>query len=297
VPSVERLKEELKDMVMDGKTPRVVLITGASSGIGKACAIHLSGKGYRVYGTSRSVRALPGTPSHETGRSAAFEMIPMDVNSEESVERAVEFIVKREKRLDVLVNCAGYGLAGAAEDTGAEEAHDQVETNFFGVFRLCRNVLPIMRRQRGGYIVNISSIGGLIGIPFQSLYSASKFALEGFTEALRTEVHQFGIRVVLIEPGDFRTGFTAHRSKAVASEENPVYKELFAKALGVMEADEMNGPTPEKIGPLLERIITTRSPKPRYRIGPASERLAVELKKVMPARLFEWAIMKYYRLR
>ncbi len=297
VPSAERSKKEMKGTIMDGKTPRIVLITGASSGIGKACALHLYKKGCRVYGTSRTAQDLPMTSVREEDRSPTFELIPMDVNSGESIERAVEFVVNREDRLDVLVNCAGYGLAGAAEDTREEEARDQVETNFFGVFRLCRSVLPIMRQQRAGYVVNVSSIGGLIGIPFQSLYSASKFAVEGFTEALRAEVHQFGIQVVLIEPGDFHTGFTAHRRKAIAAEENPVYRELFARALGVMEADEMNGSTPGKIGPLLERIITTRSPRARYRIGPASERLAVELKKVMPSRLFEWAIMKYYQLR
>jgi NAD(P)-dependent dehydrogenase (short-subunit alcohol dehydrogenase family) len=281
---------------MDEKTPRIVLITGASSGIGKASAAHLYAQGYRVYGTSRNADGFSETSSTERSTSPALELIPMDVNSDESVKRAVEYIVNREGRLDVVVNGAGYGLAGAAEDTRVDEACAQMETNFFGVFRVCKVVLPIMRRQHGGYIVNISSIGGLIGIPFQSLYSASKFAVEGFTEALRAEVRRFGIRVVMIEPGDFHTGFTAHRRRATGVEEATVYKQQFTKALGVMEADEMKGPSPERIGYLLEKIITTRSPRLRYRVGPASEKVAVELKKLIPSKLFERTIMWYYKI-
>jgi len=205
-------------------------------------------------------------------------------------------IMIREGCVDVVVNCAGYGLAGAAEDTSVDEARALMETNFFGVFRVCRAVLPVMRFQSEGYIVNISSIGGLIGIPFQSLYSASKFAVEGFTEALRAEVQRFGIRVVMIEPGDFHTGFTEHRHKAFEADENSAYKDRFEKALGVMEADEMKGPSPEKIGHLLEKIITTRSPRLRYRVGPVSEKATVELKKIMPSKLFERAIMWYYQI-
>lgn len=281
---------------MDEKVPRIVLITGASSGIGKACAAHLYEQGYRVYGTSRKAGDFPEIPSREERASPALELIPMDVNSDESVKRAMEYIMNREGRLDVVVNGAGYGLAGAAEDTQVDEARAQMETNFLGVFRVCRVVLPIMRRQHGGYIVNISSIGGLIGIPFQSLYSASKFAVEGFTEALRAEVRRFGIHVVMIEPGDFHTGFTAHRRRATGVEKATVYKDRFTTALGVMEADEMKGPSPEKIGYLLEKIITTRSPRLRYMVGPASEKIAVELKKVMPSKLFERAIMWYYKI-
>jgi len=220
----------------------------------------------------------------------------MDVTSDESVERGIKLILAHEGRLDVVVNNAGYGLSGAVEDTGIEEARAQMETNFLGVTRVCHAVLPIMRQQGGGYLVNISSIGGLIGIPFQGLYSASKFAIEGFTEALHAEVRPYGIRVVLIEPGDFRTGFTANRRKTHAAQGETIYRERFAKALGVMESDETHGATPEKVGYLLERIITTRSPRLRYMVGPVSEKIAVGLKKVMPSRLFEWAIMKYYKV-
>ncbi len=280
---------------MEVKSQRVVLITGASSGIGKACACHLSGKGYRVYGTSRRASWPSDASMEKTEQPGTFQLIPMDVTSDESVKQGVQWILEREGRLDVVVNNAGYGLAAAVEDTELEESKAQMETNFFGVVRVCRIVLPIMRRQGGGYLVSISSIGGLIGMPFQGLYSASKFAIEGLIESLRAEVKPYGIRVVLIEPGDFHTGFTANRRKTRSAQLGTVYTTRFAKALGVMEADETHGPSPEQIGYLLERIITKKSPRLRYMIGPVSEKLVVGLKKILPSRLFEWAIMMYYQ--
>ena len=275
---------------------RVVLITGASSGIGRACAHHLHRKGYKVYGTSRQAPWPSDAPVKRTDQPAMFQLIPMDVTSDESVKRGVRWILQREGHLDVVVNNAGYGLAGAVEDTELEEAKAQMETNFFGVIRLCRAVLPIMRQQGGGYLVTISSGAGLVGIPFQALYSASKFAVEGLIESLRAEVKPYGIRVVLVEPGDLHTGFTANRRKTRSAELGTVYATRFAKALGVMETDETHGPSPEQIGYLLERIITKKSPRLRYMIGRVSQKLAVGSKKVLPSGLFEWAIMKYYRL-
>ena len=281
---------------METNRQRVVLITGASSGIGEACAHHLHRKGHKVYGTSRRAPWPSDAPMERTDQPATFQLIPMDVTSDESVKQGVQWILEREGHLDVVVNNAGYGLAGAVEDTELEEAKAQMETNFFGVVRLCRGVLPIMRQQGGGYVVSISSIGGLIGIPFQGLYSASKFAVEGLIESLRAEVKPYGIRVVLIEPGDFHTGFTASRRKTRSAELGTVYATRFAKALGVMETDEMHGPSPEQVGYLLERIITKKSPRLRYMIGRVSQKLAVGSKKVLPSGLFEWAIMRYYQL-
>jgi len=281
---------------MEINRQRVVLITGASSGIGKACAEHLHQRGYRVYGTSRSASKFPDEPATVTDQSGTFHMISMDVTSDESVEQGIQWILNQERQIDIVVNNAGYGLAGAVEDTELEEAKAQLETNFFGVVRVCRAVLPGMRQQNGGYIINISSIGGLVGIPFQGFYSASKFALEGLTESLRIEVQPYGIKVVLIEPGDFNTDLTINRRKAKAAELGSVYQSKFTKALGVMEADEMHGPSPERIGFLLERIITTKSPRLRYITGPASEKLTKELKKFLPPDIFEWLLMKYYKL-
>ena len=198
---LQRVVNPLNATVVQMTGPqRVALVTGASAGIGASCAAFLAAKGYRVYGGARSAVMAEGV-----------EPLILDVTDDVSVARAIETILARESRLDVLVNNAGFGIAGAIEDTSIEEAREQFEVNFFGVLRMCRAVLPVMRRQKSGYIVNIGSIGGLIAIPFQGFYSATKFALEGFSESLRMEVRPFGIQVVLIEPGDHRTAFTQNR--------------------------------------------------------------------------------------
>ena len=269
----------------------VVLITGASSGIGKACAEHLARRGYRVFGTSRGAPFPPApTPSGQP------VMLQMDVTQDESVRRAVDFIVREAGRLDVVVNNAGFGIAGAVEDTSIEEAKSQLETNFFGVLRVCRAALPVMRAQGEGLIVNVSSLGGVIALPFQALYSASKFAVEGLTEALRLEVRPFGIRVTRIEPGDMRTGFTDQRVRVAAWTRESAYGPYAERVLQVVEHDERSGGAPEAVALLLERIIRSSNPAPRYRVGPAFQRLAAILKGILPARLFEWALAKYYRI-
>ena len=274
---------------MKAEAQPVVLITGASSGIGKICAEHLHARGYRVYGTSRRAAAAATTASD------SFQLIAMDVTSGDSVERAIQLILSREGRLDVVCNNAGDGVAGSVEDTSIEEARQQFDTNFFGVLHVCRAALPIMRRQGAGLIVNVSSLGGLVGLPFQGLYSASKFAVEGMTEVMRMEVRPFGVRVALIEPGDFRTGFTAQRRKALAAQQNGVYSERFGKALATMERDESGGADPLAVAQLLERIITSKSPRPRYKVGGFFQKLATGfLRKVLPQKLYEYLLMASY---
>ncbi len=267
---------------------RVVLITGASSGIGKACAERLADEGDRVYGTSRH-------PGQEATGSWP-RLITMDVDDDESVAAAVEEVVQAQGQLDVVVNNAGFGIAGAVEDTSIEEAKALFETNLFGVMRVCRAVLPLMRERRQGTIVNISSLGGRIGLPYQGLYSATKFALEGLTEALRMEVQSFGIKVVLIEPGDFRTGFTDNRLYAALARERSPYQEGFKRTIRVVESDERNGSSPEEIGRLLTRILSRSSPRARYSAGGLSQRAAAVLKGLLPSRTFEWMLMKYYKV-
>ncbi|WP_266157502.1 SDR family oxidoreductase [Dyella silvatica] len=271
------------------KPPRIVLITGASSGIGKSCADYLQQRGYRVYGTSRGA-AFPSAAC-----ATDVTMIPMDVGSEASVRQAVQWILAREGRLDVVVNNAGHGIAGAIEDTSIAEAQAQFDTNFFGMLRVCHATLPVLRQQGSGYLINISSIAGRIGVPFQGLYSASKFAMEGLTEVLRAEVRPYGIRVALIEPGDFHTGFTAQRSIATAAQTPGSYNQRFRTALGVMEKDETAGATPAAVARLLERIIDTPSPKLRHLVGPTAQKLSVSLlQKLLPQKTFEAIIDKYY---
>jgi len=268
---------------------KVVLITGASSGIGKACAEHLARRGYRVFGAQRQALAT------ETGASAV-EMIYMDVDDEGSVNQAIRTLLEKAGRLDVVINNAGFALMGAVEDTSIEEAKAQMETNFFGVLRVCRAVLPVMRKQGSGYLINISSLAGVLGLPFSGLYSASKFALEGMSESLRLELRRFGVRVVLVEPGDFRTQLPAKRRIARASGKNDAYRAAFAQFQTAQEKDEAKAPTPEPVAYLIERILRSRAPGLRYSVGMIGQRVVVPLKRLLPQHLFEWALCRVLAL-
>ncbi len=257
---------------------RTVLITGASSGIGRACGRHLASRGWRVFGTSRSHRE----------DADGVEMVRMDVDDETSVRQAVEDVHQRAGHIDAVINNAGIAWAGSVEDTTIEEAKAQLETNFFGVLRVCRAVLPIMRNQGSGYIVNISSLAGTFGLPFSGLYSASKFALEGVSESLRFETLRMGIHVVLIEPGDFRTQITESRRIAAAAETNDAYRDAFEYFKNKQEQDEAGAPTPEPIALLAERILNHPRPKLRYPVGMVSQKIVVPLRRILPQRAFEW---------
>jgi NAD(P)-dependent dehydrogenase (short-subunit alcohol dehydrogenase family) len=270
-------------MRMAASQKRVVLVTGASSGIGRSCAEYLAGRGYRVYGASRRPAASP-----------LVESISMDITNDAAVHEAVAAVTAREGRLDIVVNNAGISIAGAVEDTSVEEARDQFDVNFFGVLRVCRAVLPTLRAQRAGYIVNIGSIGGLVAIPYQGLYSASKFALEGLSESLRLEVRRFGVHVVLIEPGDHRTGLTGNRRPTASSQTNPAYRDRFHRAVERMAADEQRGPAPDAVARLLHRIVNNARPRLRYTVGPAPERAAIWLKRLTPYAVVEKVMGFYY---
>lgn len=274
-----------------GHVDKIVLITGASSGFGKAVTDHLVSKRYRVYGTSR--RAQIPTEGDATAYPV---MIPMDVCDDMSVKAAVTCILEREGRIDVVVNNAGLGLSGAVEDTSSDEARVQMETNFLGMHRVSRAVLPGMRLQRSGLIINIGSIGGRVAIPFQGFYSASKAAVAMLSEALRMEVAPLGIKVVLVEPGDFRTGFTDNRIITAESGNASSYRERCETAVAVMEKDERGGSEPADLALLLERIIRAKTPRPRYMIGMNSQKLIARLKSVLPASAFEKIIAAYYRI-
>jgi len=263
-------------------TQPVVLVTGASSGIGHHCAALLARKGYRVYGAARGpIRAEGVVP------------LVMDVTNKSSVRQGFEVLLAREGRIDALINNAGVGLAGALENTSVEEARQLFEVNFFSVLRACRLVLPAMRRQGAGYIVNIGSIGGLIAIPYQGIYSASKFALEGLTESLRLEVSHCGIRVTLIEPGDHRTPFTQNRRFTVSSTS---YSGPFERAIERMVADEQSGPKPESVAFLVHKVLNTRNPRLRYTTGTSSQRAAVWMKRLLPNWVTERVMRAHYRL-
>jgi NAD(P)-dependent dehydrogenase (short-subunit alcohol dehydrogenase family) len=259
-------------------TSRVALVTGASAGIGKACAERLAGAGWAVTGASR--RGTGGT---------GWTGLVMDVDEDGAVQAGVADIVKREGRVDALVAAAGWGIAGAAEDTSIAEAKAQFETNFWGCVRVVQAVLPHMRTQQRGRIVLISSLGGVIGIPFQAYYSASKFALEGFAEALAYEVAPFGVQVTLVQPGNIATDFTGKRQFAEASQAGSVYAAPLRRAVGAMERDEASGAPAALVAGTVQRVLeASRAPR-RVSVGKAGERAGLIAKRLLPFRVFEAA--------
>jgi NAD(P)-dependent dehydrogenase (short-subunit alcohol dehydrogenase family) len=267
---------------------RVALVTGASSGLGKAIAVELQAAGYRVYGTSRKA-ADKGSPY------GGFELIAMDVDQDTSVEAAIGTIVAREGGLDVVVCNAGMGIAGALEDTSSEEALAQFQTNFFGTHRVCRIALPHLRARERAHIVVVGSIAGLVAVPFQGMYTASKFALEGYCEALRMELRKTGVRVAIVEPGDFATGFTAARRPALASGQGSAYRANFEAALKVMETDETGGADPVLVGKLVRQITENDRPALRHPVGQFLQKAVACAKSFLPASLFEWLIADHYK--
>ena len=256
---------------------KVVLVTGASSGIGQAIARHLAARGWRVFGTSR----------RQASSFDGVDMLTMDVDDDNSVASAVCAIVEKTGRLDAVVNNAGWALMGPIEDTPIAEARAQMETNFFGVLRVCRAVLPIMRERRAGHIVNISSLGGVFGMPFSGIYSASKFAVEGLSESLRLETRRFGIRVVLVEPGDTRSQLPQHRRTAIPVRHTSAYQEIFDRFQAKQAQDEAKAPPPDAVAALVERILRDPRPAVRYSSGMWDQRIVLPLKRWLPYSWFE----------
>jgi NAD(P)-dependent dehydrogenase (short-subunit alcohol dehydrogenase family) len=254
---------------------KVALVTGASAGIGLACADRLATGGWTVVGASRRGTA-----------SAGWEPVVVDVDDDEAVRAAVDGVRTRYGRLDAVVLAAGWGLAGPVEMTTIADAKAQLETNFWGVVRTVQAVLPVMREQGAGRLVILSSIGGVIGIPFQAFYSASKFALEGYGEALAYEVAPFGVHVTLVQPGNFRTDFTGSRRKL--TDLGP-YADATAHAVEVMERDEVNGADPADVAKAVDRVLAARRPPRRVSVGKAGERFGIVAKRLLPHRVFERA--------
>ena len=212
----------------------------------------------------------------------------MDVDNGDSVTDGVARVVDEHGRIDALLACAGWGLAGAVEQTSILDAKAQMDTNFWGAVRATQAVLPVFRRQGGGRLVLMSSLGGVLGIPFQAFYSASKFALEGYGESLAYEVAPFNVHVTLIEPGNFKTDFTMSRRLAETPNDD-AYKIARKKAIAVMERDEINGADPITVAKLVERVLTSARPPRRASVGKLDERVGLLGKRLLPFRLFERA--------
>ena len=263
----------------------VILITGITSGFGRAMAARLNSDGHMVYGTyRRDSEQIPGVT-----------YLKADVRDEESVENAVNTVLSNEGSIDVFINNAGMGVGGPLEFTSIDDAGTQMDVNFMGMVRFLNRVVPVMRRQRHGKIICVSSIGGLMGLPYQGMYSASKFAIEGYCEALRLEVRQFGIKVTVINPGDFFTGFTAARSKNLPPEALAAYPG-YSASMASIESDERSGLQPDYLARRISRIVRKRNPANRYIIATLVQRASVILKAILPAKCFDKILGSYYEL-
>ncbi len=267
---------------------KVILVTGTSSGLGLAIAKRLAAKNHRVFGAARTPRA---------SASDGFTTLPLDVTQDESVGACVAEVLRDAGRIDAVVNNAGFGIAGAIEDTTAAEALSQFETNFFGLHRVCRAVLPHLRAQRAGNIINISSLAGRIALPFQGFYSASKFAIEAYTEALRMEIRAFGIAVSMIEPGDFATSFTAKRRMTSESIPASPYYESAARAIAIMARDEHANQDLSPVTEAVETILECRHPALRYPRANAVQRTFNALRPFLPQVIVEVLIRNTYGLK
>ncbi len=230
--------------------PRIVLVTGASSGIGRASAALLAHHRCRVFGIARTA-----PPAHD----GSFAFLPGDIRDDGSVRECVSRVLREAGRIDVLVNCAGVIVAGPAEEMLPDEIMDQIQTNLLGTMRMCQAVLPAMRKQGGGRIITVGSLAGLMGLPFQSAYSASKYGIEGYSESLQMEVQRFGIRVVVVDPGDIATEITSHRKVTRGSGSGSPYKQNFDDAMRSQAESERHGWKVERVARLIERIVRSRS--------------------------------------
>jgi NAD(P)-dependent dehydrogenase (short-subunit alcohol dehydrogenase family) len=281
------LSAESEDDMQDHQTQQtrpVAIVTGASGGIGEATARALHAAGYRVFGT---YRRPPAT------RVPEIEYLACDVTSDESVKTAVGEVVSKTGRIDLLVNNAGVGLIAGAEESSLAQAKSLFDVNLFGVIRLTQAALPIMRRQRGGRIVNISSVMGLIPAPFMALYAASKHALEGYSESLDHEIRASGVRVVLVEPAYTRTSFEGNVYRA--DQELDDYQSARANAEGVMREAMRAADSPELVASAVVKAATDANPRRRYTAGRTARQVSL-LRRFVPESAFDRSLRKQMRL-
>lgn len=259
---------------------RVAIVTGGSSGIGRCTATALAQSGCVVYELSRRDIPLKGVKHLNT-----------DVTDETSVIAAINQIAQEQGKIDIVVNCAGFGISGAVEFTEPLDAKRQFDVNLFGMVNVNKAVLPYMRRNGGGRIVNISSVAAVAHIPFQTYYSASKAAIESYTCCLANEVKPFGISVTCVQPGDIATGFTNARRKS--AEGDDIYNGRISRSVAGMEKDEQNGMRPETAGKYIAKIAIRKNVKPIYTLGMGYKCLSV-LCKILPCRLRNWIVGMLY---
>lgn len=265
---------------------KVVLITGGSSGIGKSIGDYLSFNGFVVFGTSRNPERYP---------ESKFDLVRLDVSDTDSIQDAVITVIEKSGRLDVLINNAGAGITGPVEEIPMEEIRRNFETNFFGPINVMKAVLPQMRQQRSGLIINVTSIAGYMGLPYRGIYSTSKGALELLTEAMRMEIKDFNIQMTNVAPGDFATNIAAGRFHAPLLEHSP-YKTPYGNTLNLMDAHVNAGKDPLLMAKAIHKIIMTDRPKVHYKVGEFMQKFSIVLKRILPDKVYEKMLQNHYKL-
>jgi NAD(P)-dependent dehydrogenase (short-subunit alcohol dehydrogenase family) len=265
---------------------KVVLITGGSSGIGKSIGTFLHHKGFVVYGTSRNPEKV---------LNSVFPLIALDVRNADSIHLAVAEVIATSGRLDVVINNAGVGITGPLEEIPMNEIRNNFETNFFGPIEVMKAVLPQMRVQKSGLIINITSIAGYMGLPYRSIYSASKGALELITEALRMEVKSFGIQITNIAPGDFATNIAAGRFHAPIIQGSD-YELSYSTTLNSMNEHVDSGSNPNEMAEAVYSIIQNKNPKIHYKVGAFMQKFSIVLKRILPDNIYEKMLMNHYKM-
>ena len=273
---------------MNTETPsQVVLITGASSGIGKAIAEFLQKKGFTVFGTSRNPEKFID--------QVTFPLISLDVRDKASIVSAVTEVLDRASKIDILINNAGVGITGPIEEIPDDEILKTFEINYFGPLKVIKAVLPEMRKRRSGFIINITSIAGYMGLPYRGIYSASKAALELTTEAFRMELKDFNIQMSNVAPGDFATNIASGRYHAPVLEDSP-YRISYGRTLELMNEHVDKGQHPQVIAKAIYHIISSPKPRTHYKIGEPLQKFSIVLKRLLPDKMYERILMKHYKL-
>ncbi|MGL5111959.1 MAG: SDR family oxidoreductase [Flavobacterium sp.] len=265
---------------------KVVLITGGSSGIGKSIGEFLHHRGFVVYGTSRNPERIT---------NSIFPLLALEVRNPDSIQAAIAKIIAISGKLDVVINNAGVGITGPLEEIPTEEIKNNFEINLFGPIEVIKAALPHMRAQKSGLIINVTSIAGYMGLPYRSVYSASKGALELITEALRMEVKDFGIQIANVAPGDFATNIAAGRYHAPVIQGSD-YQVVYKRTLEAMNEHVDNGSNPNEMAEAVYRIIQNPDPKIHYKVGEFMQKFSIVLKRILPDKVYEKMLMNHYKL-
>ena len=265
---------------------KVIFITGGSSGIGKAIGEFLYAKGYNVYGTSRNPERVSGS---------VIPLVALDVRDAQSIHAAVAEVIAKAGTIDVVINNAGVGITGPLEEIPADEIKNNFETNLFGPIEVMKAVLPQMRAQKSGLIINVTSIAGYMGLPYRSVYSASKGALELISEAFRMEVKQFGVTITTVAPGDFATNIAAGRYHAPVIK-GSAYETVYGGVLATMNDHVDAGSDPTQMAEAVYAIMKTPNPGVHYKVGVFMQKFSIVLKRILPDKMYEKMLMNHYKL-